>query len=120
MKKSAKQREPSPEPEEDEGFESYDDEESKSDAAEHVIGDGQPKFILYDILGVPKTSTAEEIKKAYRKLALLKHPDKCPGDEKAADNFQQLQKAYSILSDPKKRERYDKFGDDEENDDFGS
>jgi hypothetical protein len=40
MKKSAKQREPSPEPEEDEGFESYDDEESKSDAAEHVIGDG--------------------------------------------------------------------------------
>lgn len=54
------------------------------------MGDGQLKFILYDILGIQKSATVEEIKKAYRKLALLKHPDKCPGDEKAADNFQQL------------------------------
>lgn len=44
-------------------------------------------------------------------MALLLHPDKNPGDEKAAENFQNLQKAYSILSDPKKRKRYDDFGD---------
>ena len=74
-------------------------------------GDQEKKFILYDILGVAKTATAEEIKKAYRKLALLKHPDKNPDDEKAAENFQQLSKAYQILGDPKKRERYDRFGD---------
>lgn len=65
-------------------------------------------------MGVPKESTAEEIKKAYRKLALLKHPDKNPGDEQAAENFQQLSKAYQILGDPKRRERYDRFGDEEE------
>ncbi len=48
-------------------------------------------------------------------MALLKHPDKNPGDSQAADNFQRLQKAYSILSDHKKRERYDQYGDDGEN-----
>jgi len=70
---------------------------------------------------VPKTATAEEIKKAYRKLALLKHPDKNPDDEKAAENFQQLSKAYQILGDAKKRERYDRFGDQEDGeDDFTS
>ena len=50
-------------------------------------GDQEKRFILYDILGLPKTATAEEIKKSYRKLALLKHPDKNPDDEKAAENF---------------------------------
>jgi molecular chaperone DnaJ len=50
--------------------------------------------VLYEILGVPKDAKIEEIKKAYRKLALMKHPDKCPDDPKAADNFQQLNKAY--------------------------
>jgi molecular chaperone DnaJ len=54
-------------------------------------------------LNVAKTASAEEIKKAYRKLALLKHPDKNPDDPKAAENFQVLSKAYKILSDPKKR-----------------
>lgn len=47
-------------------------------------------------------------------MALLKHPDKNPGDEKAAENFHQLQKAYEVLGDPKRRERYDRFGDDED------
>ncbi len=90
MKKSAKVSKKQQQEEEDDEFESYDEEEESKGQAEHVIGDGQPKFILYDILGIPKTATAEDIKKAYRKLALLKHPDKCPGDEKAAENFQQL------------------------------
>ena len=49
---------------------------------------------FYNILGINKNSSNDEIKKAYRKLALMKHPDKCPDDPKAADNFQQLNKAY--------------------------
>ena len=72
--------------------------------------------ILYQILNVPKTATAAEIKKAYRKLALLKHPDKCPDDPKAAENFQKLNKAYQVLFDPIKRQKYDQFGDDGEDD----
>jgi DnaJ family protein C protein 9 len=81
----------------DEDFESYGDEvdeESKEGGVDQVNEGATPQFILYEILGVNKQATNEEIKKAYRKLALLKHPDKCPGDEKAAENFQQLQKAY--------------------------
>jgi curved DNA-binding protein CbpA len=58
-------------------------------------------------MNLKKDATQEEIKKAYRKLALMKHPDKNPDDKDAAQNFQTLQKAYNILSDPKKRERYD-------------
>ena len=68
-------------------------------------------------MGVPQTATPDEIKKAYRKLALLKHPDKCPGVENAAENFQKLQKAYQILSDPKKRQKYDQYGDEGEGED---
>jgi len=68
--------------------------------------------LLYEIMGLKPEATQEEIKKAYRKLALAKHPDKNPGDQEAVDNFQRLQKAYQVLSDPKKRERYDQWGDD--------
>lgn len=72
-------------------------------------------------MGVPKESTSEDIKKAYRRLALICHPDKNPGNEKAAENFQQLNKANQILGNPKKRERYDRFGDGEDGeDDFTS
>ena len=56
--------------------------------------EGENRFILYDILGVAKEANHDDIKKAYRKLALALHPDKNPGDEKAAENFMQLQKAY--------------------------
>ena len=112
----------SKQPTSDDEYESYDDEDSKSQQGDvdQVVG-GEKRFILYEILGVLKESSAEDIKKAYRKLALLKHPDKNPGDEQAAENFHQLQKAYEILGDPKRRERYDRYGDEEEGgDDFTS
>ncbi len=61
----------------------------------------------YEALGVPKGSTEEEVKKAYRKLALRLHPDKPTGD---AEKFKEIQSAYDILSDPQKKENFDRFG----------
>ncbi|KAG2656715.1 chaperone protein dnaJ 6-like [Panicum virgatum] len=65
---------------------------------------------LYEILGVEKTASQQEIKKAYYKLALRLHPDKNPGDEEAKEKFQQLQKVISILGDAEKRALYDETG----------
>lgn len=65
---------------------------------------------LYEILGVEKAASQQEIKKAYYKLALRLHPDKNPGDEEAKEKFQQLQKVISILSDEEKRAVYDQTG----------
>lgn len=67
-----------------------------------------PKAALYETLGVRKTCSESELKKAYRKQCLKYHPDK-GGDE---DKFKEIQKAYETLSDPEKRQIYDKFGDD--------
>lgn len=64
----------------------------------------------YDILGVSKSASADEIKKAYRKLAIKYHPDKNPDDKVAEENFKEAAEAYEVLSNPEKRQRYDQFG----------
>ena len=65
---------------------------------------------LYDTLGVKKGASADEIKKAYRKLAAKYHPDKNPGDAAAEEKFKEVQNAYDTLSDGEKRKQYDTFG----------
>ena len=64
----------------------------------------------YDVLGVSKTATEDEIKTAYRKLARKYHPDVNPGDKSAEDKFKEINEAYEVLSDPDKRKRYDTLG----------
>ncbi|XP_058740420.1 chaperone protein dnaJ 6-like [Vicia villosa] len=70
----------------------------------------QPQKSLYQVLGLEKTASQQEIKKAYYKLALRLHPDKNPDDEEAKEKFQQLQKVISILGDEEKRALYDQTG----------
>jgi len=65
---------------------------------------------FYDILGVTKSASAEEIKKAYRKKAIQFHPDKNPGDKAAEDKFKEAAEAYEILSNVEKKQRYDQYG----------
>jgi DnaJ-class molecular chaperone len=65
----------------------------------------------YQILGVPRNATDEQIKKAYRKLAMQYHPDRNPGKEKwANEKFKEINEAFSVLGDPEKRRQYDQFG----------
>lgn len=65
---------------------------------------------FYEILGVTKSATADEIKKAYRKVAMQFHPDRNPGDKEAEEKFKEAASAYEILSDADKRAKYDRFG----------
>ena len=64
----------------------------------------------YAILGLKKTATAEEVRKAFRKLARKYHPDVNPGDKKAEEKFKDIQEAYDVLSEDKKRKIYDQYG----------
>src|SRR3979490_3335438 len=70
---------------------------------------------FYKILGVKGDAKPEEIKKAYRRLARKYHPDVNPGDKGAEDRFKQMSEAFDILSDPKKRKVYDRFGEYSDN-----
>jgi len=75
----------------------------------------------YEILGVQRTATKDDLKKAYRKLAMQYHPDRNPGDKESEEKFKEAAEAYEILSDDNKRARYDRYGHDGvRNNGFGS
>jgi len=74
-----------------------------------MLGD-MAKRDYYEVLGIDRNTSAEELKKAYRKLALKYHPDKNPGDKTAEEKFKEIGEAYEALSDPQRRAAYDQYG----------
>lgn len=68
------------------------------------------KRCYYEVLGVPRTASEDELKKAFRRLAMKNHPDRCPGDPKAAERFTEAKEAYEVLGDPERRALYDQYG----------
>src|ERR1700756_4082555 len=64
----------------------------------------------YEVLGLERTAGDEEVKKAYRRLAVQFHPDRNPGNKQAEEKFKEINEAYQVLSDPEKRSQYDRFG----------
>ncbi|XVE61201.1 hypothetical protein DITRI_Ditri06bG0020600 [Diplodiscus trichospermus] len=89
---------------------SHDEEEEEEVVQEEENHSSLNEKNLYEVLGVEKTASQQEIKKAYYKVALRLHPDKNPSDEEAKEKFQQLQKVISILGDQEKRAVYDQTG----------
>ena len=83
---------------------------SAPDALTGKAEEGMAKRDYYDILGVSRNATQEEIKRAYRRLARKYHPDVNPGDKAAEERFKEIQEAYEVLGDPEKRAKYDRFG----------
>src|SRR4030065_829691 len=81
----------------------------------HTSPDSGGQFMeykdYYKILGVERNASKEDIKRAYRKLALKTHPDRNPGNPKAEERFKEINEAHQVLSDPEKRARYDQLGD---------
>src|SRR5581483_2975651 len=75
---------------------------------------------LYEVLGVARNASEDDIKKAYRKLARQYHPDRNPGDKQAESRFKEIQEAYDVLSDKTKRSNYDRFGTANSNGGFGA
>src|SRR5215510_12161014 len=69
-----------------------------------------PKHDYYETLSVPRNASTEEIRKAYRKLARKHHPDLNPGDKSSEERFKNVQEAYDVLGDSKKRPMYDQYG----------
>ena len=70
----------------------------------------QQKRDYYEVLGLTKTASEDDIKKAYRKIAIKYHPDRNPGDKEAEEKFKEAAEAYNVLHDPQKRQQYDQFG----------
>ena len=64
----------------------------------------------YEVLGVSRNASADELKKAYRKVAMKHHPDRNPGDKKAEEKFKEASEAFEVLGDKERRSRYDQFG----------
>ncbi|HYP29287.1 MAG TPA: molecular chaperone DnaJ [Blastocatellia bacterium] len=83
---------------------------SLSSAFSHSNADNMPGKDYYKILGVPRAASTDDIKKAYRRLARRYHPDVNPGDAESENRFKQISEAFEVLSDPKKREVYDRYG----------
>ena len=70
----------------------------------------EEKRDYYEVLGIEKGASEAEIKSAFRKMAMKYHPDRNPGDKEAEEKFKEVNEAYSVLSDPEKKEKYDRFG----------
>ena len=75
-----------------------------------TTGDTVSKRDYYEILGVQRNASEEELKKSFRRLAMKYHPDRCPGDKAAEESFKEAKQAYEVLSDPQKRRMYDQHG----------